>query len=72
VKCILANEKFCIGATFSSCRYSGEMREIGAYLDEVANMLWDNVSKILSLASSILILFKLNNRTQMYSEATLM
>ncbi|XP_021922722.1 atlastin isoform X3 [Zootermopsis nevadensis] len=26
-------------------RYSGEMREIGAYLDEVANLLWDNVMK---------------------------
>jgi hypothetical protein len=22
------------------------MREIGAYLDEVANLLWDNVSKM--------------------------
>ncbi|XP_069673514.1 atlastin isoform X2 [Periplaneta americana] len=26
-------------------RYSGEMREIGAYLDEVANLLWDNIMK---------------------------
>lgn len=26
-------------------RYSGEMREIAAYLDEVANLLWDNVMK---------------------------
>jgi hypothetical protein len=35
------------------------MREIGAYLDEVANMLWDNVSTIQPyMASSVSILFK--------------
>jgi hypothetical protein len=31
-----------------SYRYSGEMREIGAILDETANLLWDNVSNIVS------------------------
>jgi hypothetical protein len=52
-------EKIYVCAIFSFCRYSGEMREIGAYLDEVANILWDNVSTILScVASSVLILFK--------------
>jgi hypothetical protein len=39
--------KYLYMCEISSCRYSGEMREIGAYLDEVANLLWGNVSNIL-------------------------
>lgn len=34
----------CLGI-WAYIRYSGEMREIGAYLDEAANILWDNVMK---------------------------
>jgi hypothetical protein len=50
------NEKFYVCAKFPSFRYSGKMREIGTYLDEVANILWDNVSTILPyVASSVLI-----------------
>jgi hypothetical protein len=53
------NEKFCVCAKFLSFRYCGKMREIGTYLDEIANILWDNVSKILPyVASSVLILLK--------------
>ena len=26
------------------CRYSGELREIGVQIDEIANFLWENVS----------------------------
>lgn len=27
-------------------RYSGEMREIGVTIDDIANVLWENVSSI--------------------------
>lgn len=34
----------CLGI-WAYVRYSGEMREIGAYLDEAANLIWDNIMK---------------------------
>lgn len=30
-------------------RYSGEMREIGVTIDDTANVLWENVSLVISL-----------------------
>jgi hypothetical protein len=49
LKNVMVNENFFVyKSKILSCRYSGEMREIGACLDEVANLLWDNVSSSVS------------------------
>ncbi|KAJ8935379.1 hypothetical protein NQ314_012790 [Rhamnusium bicolor] len=31
--------------TWSYVRYSGEMREVGSYIDETANFIWENLMK---------------------------
>ncbi|PSN43385.1 Atlastin [Blattella germanica] len=41
---IMGGAMLCLGI-WAYVRYSGEMREIGAYLDEAANLLWENVMK---------------------------
>ncbi|KAJ8958690.1 hypothetical protein NQ318_016417 [Aromia moschata] len=30
---------------WSYVRYSGEMREVGSYIDETANFIWENLMK---------------------------